>query len=193
MLDVRVVTVSGPRGVGKDSIATALVAHIPNLRRIVVHTTRAPRYGEQEGREYHFVSDLEFEELVRGNRFVWFGQIGPVQRHGILADKFMTSSYGSVLVTIPPAARAIREWITVMGGRTFLLAVFASTKERRQRIRNREIGISELEVQRLMREDPVSPSMRDFQDFDARILNRGTSPEPAYQRAITLVHRFLRQ
>lgn len=191
--DIRLVIVSGPRGAGKDSVATALVTRLPGLQRIVAYTTRTPRQGEQEGREYHFVSDYEFEELVRYNRFIWFGQVGPFQRHGILEDTLKTPSSGSVLVTLPHAARTIRERITAMGGKTFLLAVFASRKERWQRIRNRQVDIAEVEILRLMREDPVSPLMRDLYDFDARIFNRGTNPEPAYQRALKLTRRFLRR
>ncbi len=193
MTDTHLVVVSGSRGAGKDSIATALAVQL-HLRRIVAYTTRAPRHGEQDGREYHFVSDSEFEKLVRDNRFVWFGQVSPAQRHGVSEDVFKTSSGGSVLVTMPPAALAIRKRMgATEGGMTFLLAVFASRAERYQRIRKRQPDISDLAVQRLMQEDPVSPRIGDFRDFDARILNSGTNPKPAYQRAIKLVRRFLQR
>jgi guanylate kinase len=52
--------ISSPSGVGKTSLARRLMADHADLEFSVSMTTRAPRPGEQEGREYHFVSRDEF-------------------------------------------------------------------------------------------------------------------------------------
>ena len=66
----------------------------------------------------------------------------------------------------------------------------ASLFERRERIRLREPGISESEVNRLMTEDPVSQHVNDYRDFDHVVWNTGDDPVPACREAIQLVSKF---
>ena len=57
--------ISGPAGAGKSMIAKQLVERHPDVGLSVSCTTRAPRPGEIEGVHYHFVTDEQFDELVR--------------------------------------------------------------------------------------------------------------------------------
>jgi guanylate kinase len=60
--------VAAPSGAGKSSLVNALLAQDPSIRLSVSFTTRAPRPGEMQGREYHFVSVEEFaERKARGD------------------------------------------------------------------------------------------------------------------------------
>lgn len=59
------VVISGPSGVGKSSMTQLLLKREPKLRFSVSATTRAPRPGEQDGVDYHFVTRAEFDELLR--------------------------------------------------------------------------------------------------------------------------------
>ena len=52
--------ITAPSGAGKSSLIKALLADDPSLKLSISYTTRAPRPGEQNGREYHFVDDREF-------------------------------------------------------------------------------------------------------------------------------------
>lgn len=61
---------SAPSGAGKTSLAKALVASMPNLAVSVSHTTRAPRPGERDGVDYHFVDEKRFQEIVRAGEFI---------------------------------------------------------------------------------------------------------------------------
>ncbi len=56
----RLFIVSGPSGTGKSSLCAALLQRCPNLHLSISCTTRPPRPGEQDGREYHFLSRDEF-------------------------------------------------------------------------------------------------------------------------------------
>lgn len=58
--------VAAPSGAGKTSLVNALVAGHDDIRLSVSHTTRPPRDGEQDGRDYHFVSQDVFAQM-RGN------------------------------------------------------------------------------------------------------------------------------
>jgi guanylate kinase len=59
------IVVSGPSGVGKDTVVSRFLQSAPdNFALSVSATTRAPRPGETEGREYYFVSRDEFERMT---------------------------------------------------------------------------------------------------------------------------------
>lgn len=61
---------SGPSGVGKSTIIKALLERHPGLRLSVSSTTRPPRPGEQDGREYFFVTRADFEAQVAAGGFL---------------------------------------------------------------------------------------------------------------------------
>lgn len=62
--------VSGPSGVGKSTLVKAALARIPGLSFSVSATTRAPRPGERDGVEYHFLSPDQFAERVATDGFL---------------------------------------------------------------------------------------------------------------------------
>jgi len=66
----RVFVITGPSGVGKGTLIRGLRQRLPGLTLSVSATTRAPRPGEQDGADYHFLSDEEFERRVAGGEFV---------------------------------------------------------------------------------------------------------------------------
>ena len=57
------IVVSGPSGVGKDTVLANLRCLEPSLKQIITVTTRPPRRGERDGREYYFVSSDCFENI----------------------------------------------------------------------------------------------------------------------------------
>jgi guanylate kinase len=60
----RLTVLSGPSGVGKSTVVAELNRTCPQIWISVSVTTRRPRPGEVDGREYHFVDDSEFDRLV---------------------------------------------------------------------------------------------------------------------------------
>lgn len=62
--------VSAPSGAGKTSLVKALLKAEPAVRLSVSYTTRAPRPGEHEGRDYHFVSRERFLEMASQGEFL---------------------------------------------------------------------------------------------------------------------------
>lgn len=61
---------SGPSGVGKSTIIQAILARHADIRLSISYTTRTPRPGEQDGREYFFISRAAFEERVASKCFL---------------------------------------------------------------------------------------------------------------------------
>lgn len=79
----QVVVLSGPAGVGKSTVVNRLKAEVPGLYFSVSMTTRAPRPGEVDGRDYFFVSPEAFQEkIAAGEMLEWADIHGGLQRSG---------------------------------------------------------------------------------------------------------------
>jgi guanylate kinase len=65
-----VFVVSGPSGVGKSTIVRRVLEADPRVRFSISHTTRAPRRGETDGVDYHFVDETRFRALVAEGAFL---------------------------------------------------------------------------------------------------------------------------
>jgi guanylate kinase len=65
-----VFVITGPSGVGKGTLIRGLMERLPALELSVSATTRAPRPGEQDGVDYHFLTREEFDRRVREGDFV---------------------------------------------------------------------------------------------------------------------------
>lgn len=63
-------TISAPSGAGKTSLVKALVESSPDIWVSVSHTTRTIRPGEVDGVNYHFVSRVQFDEMLQANAFL---------------------------------------------------------------------------------------------------------------------------
>jgi guanylate kinase len=65
-----VFVITGPSGVGKGTLIRGLMERVPQLELSVSATTRAPRPGERDGVDYHFLTREEFARRVRAGEFV---------------------------------------------------------------------------------------------------------------------------
>jgi len=71
------IVVSSPSGGGKGTLIDRVLQTVPGVSYSVSYTTRAPRAGEQDGREYSFVSRNAFEEMTgRGDFLEWANVYG---------------------------------------------------------------------------------------------------------------------
>jgi guanylate kinase len=66
----KVFVITGPSGVGKGTLIAQLLDAVPELELSVSATTRDPRPGEENGREYHFLTQADFEHRVREDDFL---------------------------------------------------------------------------------------------------------------------------
>lgn len=72
--DARLTVLSGPSGVGKGSVIAAVRRRHPQVHLSVSVTTRAPREGETDGVEYHFVDRAEFDRMVTAGELLEHAQ-----------------------------------------------------------------------------------------------------------------------
>ncbi len=66
----KVFVITGPSGVGKGTLIAELCRRIPGLELSISATTRDPRPGEVDGRDYHFLDSAEFERRIDENDFL---------------------------------------------------------------------------------------------------------------------------
>lgn len=77
-----ITVISGPSGVGKGTIVRALASEHPEVWVSISATTRPPRPGEVDGRDYFFVSDEAFDELIASDGLLEWAQVHGAARYG---------------------------------------------------------------------------------------------------------------
>ena len=92
---------SAPSGAGKTSLSKRIVVEMSNVVQVVTCTTRAPRPGEQDGREYHFLSRQAFEQRVATGDFLEWAQ-------------FNGQSYGTLRQSVEAATAAGQDVLLVI-------------------------------------------------------------------------------
>jgi guanylate kinase len=70
-----IIVISAPSGAGKTTICDAVVKSDKDILRSVSYTTRLPRKGEKDSREYFFLKKAEFKQMLKAEKFVEFAKV----------------------------------------------------------------------------------------------------------------------
>ena len=106
----KVFVITGPSGVGKGTLISRLLGRVPNLELSVSATTREPREGEVDGRDYHFLARDEFDRRVEAEDFLEFATYSG-NRYGTLRSevrKRLDAGHSVVLEIEVQGARQVR-------------------------------------------------------------------------------------
>ncbi len=106
----KVFVITGPSGVGKGTLISMLLERVPDLELSVSATTRAPRAGEADGRDYHFLTPEEFDSRIEHEDFLEFATYSG-HRYGTLRSevrKRLESGHSVVLEIEVQGARQVR-------------------------------------------------------------------------------------
>jgi guanylate kinase len=82
----KVFVITGPSGVGKGTLIAELLRRVPDLELSISATTREPRQGEKDGRDYHFLPAEEFDRRVEAKDFLEFATYSG-NRYGTLRSE----------------------------------------------------------------------------------------------------------
>lgn len=182
------IVVSAPSGAGKSSLVKALIASMSSLEVAVSHTTRKPRPGEVNGREYHFVSQDEFKKMVAEGAFL---------EHAQVFDNFYGTAKSSLEGPLSEGRDLILE-IDWQGARQVcklipeavtLFILPPSVEALRQRLEGRGQD-DETVIQRRMRD--AQAEMSHLNEFDYLVINDVFEDALAEMRALVQALRLRR-
>ncbi|TAN18437.1 MAG: guanylate kinase [Chitinophagaceae bacterium] len=80
----QLIILTAPSGAGKTTIAHALLKKIPHLGFTISATTRSPRAGEINGKDYYFLNIRDFERKIADNSFIEYEMVYPGKYYGTL-------------------------------------------------------------------------------------------------------------
>jgi guanylate kinase len=103
-----ILVITGPSGVGKGTLIKRLLERVPGLQLAVSATTREPRAGEVNGRDYHFLSREDFDRRVAAGEFVEHA-VYAGNSYGTLRSELERPAHGIVLEIDVQGARQVRE------------------------------------------------------------------------------------
>lgn len=106
----KVFVITGPSGVGKGTLISMLLKRVQGLELSVSATTRAPRAGEVDGRDYHFLRPEEFDQRIEREDFLEFATYSG-NRYGTLRSevrKRLDAGHSVVLEIEVQGARQVR-------------------------------------------------------------------------------------
>jgi guanylate kinase len=177
--------VSAPSGAGKTSLCRAVTDVVDNLTHSVSYTTRQPRPGEIDGRDYYFVSEERFRAMVAAEDFAEHAQVhsnlyGTSKR----VLQAMVSEGKDVILDIDTqGARQIRQQY---GPAVFIFILPPSLAVLEERLRNRKSDREE-EIRKRMRR--AVDEIRDHAMYDYLIVNHDFDRALAELRSIITAER----
>jgi guanylate kinase len=149
----KLVIVSGPSGAGKTTVVERLLAQstLP-LELSTSATTRQPRPQEQNGREYHFLSDAEFEEKRQNGEFLeHFEVFGKGVWYGTLREAVATGLNAGKWVLLEIDVQGMRKVVETYPGAITIFIHPGSLEELETRLRSRKTDSEESILKRLER------------------------------------------
>ena len=172
---------SGPSGVGKSTVVQAIREHCPDIWLSVSVTTRRPRPGEVHGREYLFVGESDFEEMVADGKLLeWARFAGNYYGtpRGPVAER-LTQGLSGLLEVDVVGARQVRAAVPES-----LLVFLAppSWDELVRRLTSRETEAADVIEQRL---EAARAELRAESEFDVTLVN--TSVRDVCAQLVALV------
>ena len=173
---------SSPSGAGKSTIARMLLESDDGVAMSISATTRPIRPGEVDGRDYHFVTDQQFEEMVAAGAFLeWAHVFG--HRYGTLKSEVLKTIEGArdVLLDIDWQGTQQLKQVDPDIVRVFILPPSMGELERRLRAR----GTDSEEVIR-KRMDRAAAEISHWAEYDYVLINNDA------EKCRELVHNILK-
>ena len=180
---------SSPSGAGKTTLSRMLMERVPNLQMSVSATTRPKRPGEEEGKDYYFVDQKRFDEMVaKGDLLEWAPVFG--KRYGtprVPVEKALAEGRDVLFDIDWQGTQQLREKAGTDVVSVFILPPSAADLERRLHTRAQDSD----EVIR-GRMDRASHEMSHWAEYDYIVVNQNVDDAFAEVQSILKAERLKR-
>ncbi len=178
--------VSAPSGAGKTSLCRAITSEVENLRHSISYTTRNPRPGEIDGRDYYFVTHDRFRDMIDAGDFAEWAEVhsnyyGTSRR---VLDGMRVEGIDVILNIDTQGAKQIRE--KYRDRAIFIFIMPPSMEILEERLRNRKSDHAD-EIRRRMQR--ARDEMRDYTLYDYVIVNRDFERALVEIRSVIIAER----
>ena len=135
--------VSAPSGSGKTTLLKRVMDYFPDIKFSISYTTRPPRPGERDGKDYHFISPQRFQEMVKEKAFAeWAEVLG--NRYGTPLDSIREIRSQGIDLMLDIDSQGARQIKERFNGGVFIFILPPSLEALKQRLKAR--GGDEQEV-----------------------------------------------
>ncbi|MER3493797.1 MAG: guanylate kinase [Mastigocladus sp. ERB_26_2] len=163
----KLVVLTGPSGVGKGTLMRSLLARHPELYYSVSATTRSPRPGEIDGKDYYFISRSKFEQLVAAGEFLEWAEFAG-NYYGTPREPVINQICSGKLVLLEIELEGARQIRRSFPEALSIFILPPSFSELEKRIRTRGQDSEEAIARRLRRaQDEINAA----DEFDIQIVN----------------------
>ena len=145
----KVFVITGPSGVGKGTLIAKLLEAVPDLELSISATTRDPRSGEEDGRDYHFLTPEEFEGRVAAGDFLEHATYAG-NRYGTLREAVEDQLESGRSVVLEIEVQGARQVRAAMPEAVLIFIAPPSPEALRERLQERGTD-SEQEIERRLR------------------------------------------
>ena len=179
--------ISAPAGGGKTTIVNMLLKEVPNLVRAITCTTRKPRDGEEDGKDYYFLTKEEFEESIKNDKFLEYAKVHDnyygTPREEV--EKLLNEGKDVILIIDVQGMRQLRKKIKLNA--IFILP--PSLEELINRMKKR--GESEEEIKKRL--ETAKKELPAWKEYDYVVVNDVLEEAKENIKKIILSHRLKRE
>ena len=177
--------VSAPSGAGKTSLCRAITDSLEDLTHSISYTTRKPRPGEIDGRDYYFVSQERFQAMIKAGDFAEWAEVhsnlyGTSRR---VLDDMISKGIDIILDIDTQGAKQIK---SKFNSAVFIFIMPPSLDILEERLRNRKSD-HENEIKKRMRR--AREEIKDYAEYDYIVINRDFDRALTELRSVVIAER----